>query len=631
VRGIFSLFLALILLFISQICLSADFYAMGCKPTEPPKQTVSKPAEKALPPIRKQPFQPRLSDQEIARKKLKEIKAKGFRQVAAFRVIKNAKNLMKKLKMEGYETVMHKSVTKDKKQLYRVFVLRPKRTSKRKFIPSETRRRESLQTSSAEEKLSVMEKVSDEHKELPKDTLSSNETRYKSVPEKKSLEERPAEDKRITVERKAVSQVTSSSGDINREVAPVQQPAEEAPVGFARERVSGDVFGSGGFLHPFLAITEYYTDNVFFTRDNRKSDFATIISPGIWLTIPHVYERLLQIDTSNLSPGGFSLSRYRPETFRRYQAYLFYNADIERYSRYSSENAVDHRAEGLFQYNFRGGLSLDFLDQFTASHDVRGTNITTSLDKFSSNLAGVTLSYDASHRFKFRMDYSNFFLHYTAPTNDFRDRDDNAVSGYLFYKFRPKTSFFAEYEFMTIRYRNNALSDSKEHHFFGGIAWDITAKSKGSVKAGYGIKDFTESALGSSNDFIMEAQIDHKLTPKTSLILRASRKTNETNVLTTDFVVSNTFGLEYLQRITGKVTADAKLSYTNDNYKGNFTSGGITKKLRNHYYIAAFALQYKFKEWLQIDLGYIFDLRDSSFSEFDYRNNSVFMRLTGAM
>ncbi len=408
-------------------------------------------------------------------------------------------------------------------------------------------------------------------------------------------------------------------------------PTEETPVGVERERLSGDVFGRGGFLHPFLGITEYYTDNVFFTRDDRKSDFATIISPGIWLTVPHVYEKLLQIDTSNLSPGGFSLSRYKSETFKRYQAYLFYNADIEQYSKFSSQNAVNHRAEGFFQYNLRGGLSLDLLDQFIASHDVRGTNITTSLDKFRSNLVGATLNYDASDRFKFRMDYSNFFLDYNASINNFRDRDDNAISGYFFYKFRPKTSLFVEYEFLDIQYRKGILSDSKEHHYFGGIQWDITAKSKGSIKAGYGIKDFTNSALGSSNDFILEVQIDHKLTPKTSLILKASRRTNETNVLTTDFVVSNSAGIEYLQRITGKVTADAKLSYTNDNYKGDFTSGGVTKKLRNNYYAAAFALQYKFKEWLQMDLGYIFDLRNSSFSEFDYTNNSVFIRVTGTL
>jgi hypothetical protein len=43
------------------------------------------------------------------------------------------------------------------------------------------------------------------------------------------------------------------------------------------------------------------------------------------------------------------------------------------------------------------------------------------------------------------------------------------------------------------------------------------------------------------------------------------------------------------------------------------------------------ALQYKFKEWLQMDLGYIYDKRDSSFAEFDYINNIGFLRITGSL
>jgi len=146
---------------------------------------------------------------------------------------------------------------------------------------------------------------------------------------------------------------------------------EEMPIGTPRERPSEEIFGmKGGYIHPFLSVTEFFTDNVLNSRDNRKSDFATVLSPGIWLTFPHVKEKLLLIDTANISPGGFSLSRYKPESFRRFQTYLFYNADIELYSNESSLNGVSHKAEGLFQYNLRGGLSFELVDQFLASHDI---------------------------------------------------------------------------------------------------------------------------------------------------------------------------------------------------------------------------------------------------------------------
>lgn len=410
-----------------------------------------------------------------------------------------------------------------------------------------------------------------------------------------------------------------------------EEQLPEKPIGISRERVSGDVFGrKGGYLHPFLGITEYYTDNVFNTSEDEKSDFVTVISPGIWLTLPHIYERLLKIDTSNVAPGGFTLSRYKPEYFRRYQTYLFYTADIEKFSKYSSEDTVNHKAEGLLQYNFRGGLSAEMIDQFIKSHDARGTGLSTELDKFRSNLINVILTYDLSDRLRFRMDYANFLVDYEASRNDFRDRDDNAVSGYVFYKFKPKTSFFIEYEFVDIRYDKNVLSNSREHHYFGGLQWDITAKSKGSVKAGYGKKDFISSSE-SGEHFILEVQLDHHFTPKTSLVMKASRKTYETNISTTDYILSNTVEAEYIQRLTGKITGHVNLSYMRDEYKGDLTFAGETKERRDDFYRGSFALQYEFKEWLKTDIGYIYDRRQSNFSDFDYTSNIVFARILGTL
>ncbi len=202
----------------------------------------------------------------------------------------------------------------------------------------------------------------------------------------------------------------------------------------SKTRPSSEVFGEkGGYVHPFLGITEYYTDNVFNTKNDKASDFTTVLSPGIWLTVPHVYEKLLNIDTSNVSPGGYTLSRYNPETFKRYQAYLYYNADIELHARESAGNAVNHRAEGLFQYNLRGGLTFELMDQFLASHDMWGTGLSEKkLDKFRTNLADLMIMYDTDNKLKFRLDYSYNLVDYLAARNSFRDRSDNSRVGVHF-------------------------------------------------------------------------------------------------------------------------------------------------------------------------------------------------------
>jgi len=555
------------------------------------------------------------------------------KQIATFKIFSykdSAEKFAKKLKNEGFEVTIRKGITKDKKAIYTVFAGKHREPSGVALSSSEIKKVAALEMASVEDKPAVQERLSGEPREPSKAPVPSDEVRQIAVSEKSSIEDKPVVREMPSVGPKELPEGAVSSSEVKQYTTSEKSFVEDKPIG--KERLSGDVFGRrGGYLHPFLSISEYYTDNVVNAKGEKKSDFITVISPGVWLTIPRIYEKLLSVDTSSIAPGGFSLSRSTSGSFRRYQTYLFYGADIERFSKYSSENVTSHKLEGLFQYNLRGGLSIELVDQYLASHDIRGTGISSELDKYKTNLSNLILTYDALEKIKFRIDYSNFFVNYDASRNDYRDRIDNAFSGYIFYKFQPKTSVFIEYDFIDINYDESALFDSKEYHYFGGLQWDVTAKSKGSVKAGYGVKNFSVSSIGDAKDFIIEAQIDHQFTPKTSVKIKASRKTNETNISTTDFILSNNIEVEYLQRLTGKITGDVNFSYTNDSYKGNLTFGGETKERKDDTFGGAFALRYKFKEWLQLDTGYIYTKRGSNFSDFNYTTNIIFIRITGSL
>jgi len=439
----------------------------------------------------------------------------------------------------------------------------------------------------------------------------------------KETVERPTATKEIMVVKEKETKPTVR---VERSLPQEKTRLEEV----TQERISGEIFERrGGFLHPFLSITGYYTDNVFNKKDNREHDYVAILSPGIWISLPRIKQQLLEVGTSTISPGGFSIARIRPEFFRRFQTYLLYRADIELFSHHSSENMIDQIAEALFNYNFRGGLSVEFLDQFVRSHDIRGTGISKELDKFRTNLFNMIIAYDISERVKLRADYSNFLVNYEASRNDFRDRLDNSLSGYVFYKFRPKTAAFLQYRFIDVDYDNPVLSNSKEHHVFGGLQWDITPKTWGGFRGGYGIKDTADHEK--EKDLILEALINHNFTPKTSINLTASRRTNETNIPTTDFIFSNSIGVEYRQRFTSRFNATMNFSYINDSYRDKLTFGGVTKKREDDYYGAGIALQYALGDLLKLDTGYQYNRRESSFSEFDYINNTVFFRVTGSL
>jgi polysaccharide biosynthesis protein VpsM len=556
-------------------------------------------------------------------------------QVATFKVfdrIEDAEKLTSKLRQDGYKVTIRSVAEKDDKIVYTVFA---ENLSKKPDIatPSPEVRQEA-----ATEKTSLKQKSAGKERSYAarEDPLSGAVLPATSaVPTAseatKTAESKPFTPKQIT-QTSVASTLAASKANQPEPVSP-QPPANDKTVVAAQDRPSEAVFGrQNRSIHPFLSITEYYTDNAFSSNEDKKSDFITVISPGIWLTVPVELEKISTVDTSTLSPGGMSLSRYPPDAFKRYQAYLSYVANIELHSRDSAGlNFVGHKAEGLLQYNFRGGLSLELLDQFEFSHDDFGTGISSrELDKYKTNLLSFIATYRLSERFKLRAGYANYIVRYDDDTYEFRDRDDNAFSGYIFYKFKPKTSLFVQYEFIDVQYKKDTVLNSKEYHYLGGMKWDMTAKSSGTIKAGYGFKDFNESDSEDSRDFIMELQLSHRFTPKTSMTLTASRTTNETNISTTDYILSTRIGVGYVQMLTSKLTADIQLAYTNNIYRQDLTYNDRTDQLNDKYYTASFSLRHKVKRWLETSAGYLFSKRDSNFSDFDYTANSIFLRATGS-
>lgn len=347
-------------------------------------------------------------------------------------------------------------------------------------------------------------------------------------------------------------------------------------------------------INPFLSLTGRFTDNVFNTNADQQSDFSTVITPGVQIIFPRAK--------------------------KKYRVELVYRADLERFSKFTSENADGHMALGKFEIKLPVGLELYGNDEFNRNHDPRGTNISPELDFYKSNLALVSAAYVLSDRFKVRVDYSNFILDYEADRNDFRNRTDNILAGYLYYRFLPKTSAFVEYDYVVVDFVTSEEFDSKEHHFFGGITWDVTGKTKGTVKGGYGIKEFTDPAIGGYNGSLMEIGIDHNFSSRLSLKVKGIRRTNETNVLGSDFFVTTGLSAEYFHKFTGKITGKAYLSYGRDSYRGELSRKDDTWE-------GGLGLIYQFKKWLRTEMRYSYTNRSSTIRDFSYRNSTYYLKV----
>jgi hypothetical protein len=401
--------------------------------------------------------------------------------------------------------------------------------------------------------------------------------------------------------------------EIVAEPAPVVIPPIEG-------RISGEVMEKrGGYVHPSLSVTWYHTDNLYNTATGKKKDHMYVISPGIMLFVPGV-------------------KGTEPDLERRYTTYFKYKTDIERYQRYPSENSNSQLAEGMFRLNSKAGTSFGISDRFTNSYESRGLDKSSTLSEYQDNTFSTFVSFGLSERLTLKATYANFFVDYFNAADKIRDREDNIYSGYLYYKVNPVTSTFLQYEYTSIDYDEDTLNvanatrlaDSIKRNVFGGIEWKITGKSTGTLKAGHGIKDHRDGSRKDIEDFVCLGQIKHRFTPKTTLTLHASRRKEETDIATTNYIRSDTGGLVYSQKLSPKVSTTLNLSYQVKKYDGAINFNGVNSFREDELFQGALALRLEFAKWLSSDIGYELEERDSKFTSYDYTTNRTFLRLNAS-
>jgi hypothetical protein len=229
------------------------------------------------------------------------------------------------------------------------------------------------------------------------------------------------------------------------------------------------------------------------------------------------------------------------------------------------------------------------------------------------------------------LDYSWYVLDYDSARRDFRDREDHAVSGYVFYQFAPKTSVFLDYEYLVVDYDNDESRDNHENRLFGGIQWNATDKSQGRLKVGYGKKEFEGSADDDRDSYAVEAQLRHRFTRKTSIIVKAVRRAGETDVEDTRDVLTHQLRVGLTHLLTAKLTGRVAFSYHEKDYEGEITEGGKTDERKDDKYRAEIAIGWSPQRWLNFSTGYVYNERDSNFNTRDYEDHTVFLHVTAAL
>ena len=373
-------------------------------------------------------------------------------------------------------------------------------------------------------------------------------------------------------------------------------------------------------LHPHIGIAESYTDNVFRVSQpfgERESDFYSTFAPGVQAQLPFLGRHMLVLN---------------------------YLASIERYNRFNQNNVEDQDRTAQLLLDFPGGLTVKGLAQFKDGHDPRGTAVATAgpgsePNKWYTSTYGGEAQLASQAFARLRLKSTRWeFIGVNAGTRDgsafgdinTRNRLENYSALALGAKVAPKTYLFIEGSASDAIYEINKQLDSATYTQTIGAKWEATAKTAGELKIGWMEKIFDHaSTLGTAhyNGLMVDGNISWMPQERTQVVLAVYRKTNETVIPGTAFVVTSGANGSLTHAFTQKWRATAGAGYNHDRYSDPIFSDGKFGNRTDNYVTFGGGLWYQIQPWLGTRLTYTYNERLSNFDSNQYNANSAMISI----
>ena len=344
-------------------------------------------------------------------------------------------------------------------------------------------------------------------------------------------------------------------------------------------------------IHPFVSVQETYNDNVFAVANDTVHDWITTITPGIQLSLPY-------------GKHFFSVD---------------YKAVFNKYSNYSSEDTTDHYANAMADLKIGSQFGLKLSDAYTNGHEPRASSTSGQIEKFEKNAAAIAATYQLANRSKVQVDYTRASWNFMV--SDYRDRQEDLVSTYLYYRFLPRTSAFIEYDFRNYTYdqKVNGL-DSKVNIALLGLTWEMSAITKGTIKAGYLDKRFDAAGKDGIQSWTAAVDVSHAFSDYSSIKLVGMRDVNESSALGARYYITTGASAQYTHKLSAKISGVARISYGIDDYSNAIGTDTVARKDKTIF--GGVGLKYQMKNWLEFALDYDHVNRDSNIAGHDLVQNT---------
>lgn len=363
-------------------------------------------------------------------------------------------------------------------------------------------------------------------------------------------------------------------------------------------------FGSFDFI-PTVDVGFRYDDNVTRQASDEVSSFTRIISPQFVL----------------LNNFGASQTRF---------GYRMRNED---FFSSSADNYTDHFLFAGVEYELNIRHRLDISFDFEDGHEQRGTgfsivNIRETPDTYKDTDFDIRYSYGApgaTGRLDLTGSLSNRDYDLDTPEGLVRDRSINSVTGTYFHRIGATTDATFDIIKREVSYNfafNDANPlDSDITSYLLGLRWEATAKTSGFAKIGYEEKTFESNLREDFDGFDWSAGITWEPTDAAQFTFSTDNDTNETNG-EGNFIRQRDYRFQWNHRWLERLRTSASITVSEDRYEGQLTEFGIREDDLQRFNATAY---YQFRRWLNFELGYTFDTRESNREGIEFDRNQILL------
>ena len=363
-------------------------------------------------------------------------------------------------------------------------------------------------------------------------------------------------------------------------------------------------FGSFDFI-PTLDVGFRYDDNVTRQASDEIASFTQIISPQLIL----------------LNNFGASQARFG------------YRLRNERFFSSSEDNYTDHFLSTGVEYELNVRHRLDVSFDFEDGHEQRGTgfsilNIADSPDTYKETDLALQYSYGApgaAGRLDFNANLASRDYDLNTLPGRARDRGINSVGGTFYYRVGATTDATFDIIRKVVNYNvaadpSNPL-DSTVMSYLVGLSWEATAQTSGFAKIGHEEKDFDSSLRDDFSGVDWSAGVTWEPTDNSEVTLSTNNDTNETNG-EGNFIRQRDYRLVWNHRWLERLRTSASITFSEDKYEGQAVEFGVREDDLQQFNATAY---YQFRRWINFELGYTFDTRDSNRDGIDFDRNQLLL------